>query len=59
MAITRVFMATHHGKQAAEGRRRRKRKKEEDAKGGAQQGKLFCTTYHVYARSALSLERRR
>ncbi len=39
MAITRVFMATHYGKQAAEGRRRRKRKREEDAKGEAQQGK--------------------
>jgi predicted site-specific integrase-resolvase len=29
MAITTVFVASHHGKRAAEGRRRRKRQKEE------------------------------
>ena len=31
MAITTVFVASHHGKRAAEGRRRRKRQKEEEA----------------------------
>ena len=38
MAITTVFVASHHGKRAAEGRRRRKRQREEEAQARTQQG---------------------
>ncbi len=38
MAITTVFVASHHGKRAAEGRRRCKCAREEEKENRAQQG---------------------